>query len=122
MRSQTDKRIAGVCGGLADYFDVDPTIVRVSWGDPVDHLPALSCVRHRRVCGGVVDHPGSEGRHAAHIAVDDVTPPLAHALATAVVVLHVAFVSVSSSSAASGYCDGPRLPTPSCRRRLGYLC
>jgi len=31
MRSQTDKRIAGVCGGLADYFDVDPTIVRVSW-------------------------------------------------------------------------------------------
>ena len=40
----------------------------------------------------MVDHPGSEGRHAAHIAVDDVTPPLAHALATAVVVLHVAFV------------------------------
>ena len=31
MRSQTDKRIAGVCGGLADYFDIDPTIVRVSW-------------------------------------------------------------------------------------------
>ena len=31
MRSQSDKRIAGVCGGLAAYFDVDPTIVRVSW-------------------------------------------------------------------------------------------
>ena len=31
MRSQTDRRIAGVCGGLADYFDVDPTIVRVTW-------------------------------------------------------------------------------------------
>lgn len=31
VRSQTDKRIAGVCGGLAEYFDVDPTIVRVSW-------------------------------------------------------------------------------------------
>lgn len=31
MRSQTDKRIAGVCGGLAAYFDIDPTIVRVSW-------------------------------------------------------------------------------------------
>ena len=30
-RSQTDKRIAGVCGGLAEYFDVDPTIVRVAW-------------------------------------------------------------------------------------------
>ncbi len=30
-RSGTDRRIAGVCGGLAEYFDVDPTIVRVSW-------------------------------------------------------------------------------------------
>ena len=29
MRSRTDKKIAGVCGGLADYLDVDPTIVRV---------------------------------------------------------------------------------------------
>src|SRR3954468_2853434 len=31
VRSNTDKRIAGVCGGLAEYFDVDPTIVRISW-------------------------------------------------------------------------------------------
>jgi phage shock protein C len=31
VRSPTDRRIAGVCGGLAEYFDVDPTIVRVTW-------------------------------------------------------------------------------------------
>ena len=31
MRSSTDKKIAGVCAGLADYFDVDPTIIRVVW-------------------------------------------------------------------------------------------
>ncbi len=31
VRSDTDRRIAGVCGGLADYFDVDPTIMRVAW-------------------------------------------------------------------------------------------
>lgn len=31
VRSHADKRIAGVCGGLAEYFDVDPTIVRVTW-------------------------------------------------------------------------------------------
>jgi phage shock protein PspC (stress-responsive transcriptional regulator) len=30
-RSATDRKIAGVCGGLADYFDVDPTVVRVIW-------------------------------------------------------------------------------------------
>jgi phage shock protein PspC (stress-responsive transcriptional regulator) len=31
VRSRTDRRIAGVCGGLADYFAVDPTIVRLAW-------------------------------------------------------------------------------------------
>jgi len=31
VRSRGDRRIAGVCGGLAEYFDVDPTIVRVTW-------------------------------------------------------------------------------------------
>jgi len=28
-RSSTDKKIFGVCGGLADYFDVDVTVVRI---------------------------------------------------------------------------------------------
>ncbi|MBI1256193.1 MAG: PspC domain-containing protein [Chloroflexi bacterium] len=28
-RSRTDRMLAGVCGGLADYFGVDPTIVRI---------------------------------------------------------------------------------------------
>jgi phage shock protein C len=31
MRSSTDKKIAGVCAGLGDYFDIDPTLVRVIW-------------------------------------------------------------------------------------------
>lgn len=31
MRSSTDRKIAGVCAGVADYFDIDPTIVRVVW-------------------------------------------------------------------------------------------
>ena len=31
MRSITDKKIAGVCGGLAEYFDVDPTVIRLVW-------------------------------------------------------------------------------------------
>jgi Tol biopolymer transport system component/phage shock protein PspC (stress-responsive transcriptional regulator) len=31
VRSSTDKKIAGVCGGLADYFGVDPTTMRVLW-------------------------------------------------------------------------------------------
>lgn len=27
--SGTNKKIGGVCGGLGEYFDVDPTLVRV---------------------------------------------------------------------------------------------
>jgi phage shock protein C len=28
-RSRKDRKIWGVCGGLANYFDIDPTIVRI---------------------------------------------------------------------------------------------
>ncbi len=28
-RSRTDRMIWGVCGGLAKYFDIDPTIIRI---------------------------------------------------------------------------------------------
>jgi phage shock protein C len=30
-RSRTDRKIAGVCGGLAQYFDIDPVIIRLCW-------------------------------------------------------------------------------------------
>jgi phage shock protein PspC (stress-responsive transcriptional regulator) len=30
-RSETDKKIGGVAGGMAAYFGVDPTLVRVLW-------------------------------------------------------------------------------------------
>lgn len=30
-RSTTDKQLSGVCGGLAEYFDIDPTLVRVAF-------------------------------------------------------------------------------------------
>lgn len=30
-RSYHDRLIAGVCGGIANYFDLDPTIVRVGY-------------------------------------------------------------------------------------------
>lgn len=31
MRSVTDSKIAGVCGGFAEYFEMDSTIVRIVW-------------------------------------------------------------------------------------------
>ena len=26
-----EAKVFGVCGGIAEYFDIDPTIVRVAW-------------------------------------------------------------------------------------------
>lgn len=31
QRSTTDYMLGGVCGGLADFFDLDPTLVRVAY-------------------------------------------------------------------------------------------
>lgn len=30
-RSKTDKMISGVLGGLGEYLDIDPTILRLGW-------------------------------------------------------------------------------------------
>ena len=30
-RSKSDRQIAGVCGGLAEYINIDPTVIRVIW-------------------------------------------------------------------------------------------
>lgn len=29
--SETDKKIGGVCGGIAEYFGVDSTLIRLAW-------------------------------------------------------------------------------------------
>ena len=29
-RSVTDRMLCGVCGGIADYFSIDPTLVRLA--------------------------------------------------------------------------------------------
>lgn len=30
-KSKTERKLAGVCGGIAVYFNIDPTIVRLIW-------------------------------------------------------------------------------------------
>lgn len=31
LAKSTDKKLCGVCGGIAEYFGWDPTMVRVAW-------------------------------------------------------------------------------------------
>ena len=30
-RSRTQRMLAGVCGGIAEYFNIDPTLIRLGW-------------------------------------------------------------------------------------------
>ncbi len=30
-RSSTNCMLAGVCGGIGEYFNVDPTLIRLAW-------------------------------------------------------------------------------------------
>ena len=30
-RSESDRRLAGVCGGIAEYFDIDSTLIRLAF-------------------------------------------------------------------------------------------
>lgn len=45
MRSSTDRKIAGVCGGIAEYLEIDSTVVRLVWlllvVVPVPLVPAV---------------------------------------------------------------------------------
>lgn len=31
MRSSTNRTICGVCGGIGEYLNIDPTLVRLVW-------------------------------------------------------------------------------------------
>ena len=30
-KSNREKMLDGVCGGIAEYFDLDPTVIRLAW-------------------------------------------------------------------------------------------
>lgn len=30
-KSKINKMLCGVCGGIAEYFDIDPTLIRLGW-------------------------------------------------------------------------------------------
>ena len=30
-KSTVDRKLCGVCGGIAEYFGLDPTLIRLAW-------------------------------------------------------------------------------------------
>ena len=90
-RSVTEKRIAGVCGGIAEHFDVDPVFIRLGTvlftivAPPVGVLGYIACwlivplgpesgpVRHETHAEGAMPPgapvpPGAAGAASAHPA------------------------------------------------------
>ena len=51
-RSKTNRMIVGVCAGVAEYFNIDPTIIRVIWA--VTSLFAFAGVIAYVVCAFVI--------------------------------------------------------------------
>ena len=50
-KSSTDKKIAGVCGGIAEYFNIDSTLVRLAWvAVSYTHLDVYKRQHRRRCC------------------------------------------------------------------------
>ena len=51
-RSRTNRILVGVCGGVAEYFNIDPTVVRVIWA--VASIFAFAGVIAYVVCAFVI--------------------------------------------------------------------
>ena len=58
-RSKSNRMLLGVCSGVAEYFNVDPTVVRVIWA--VTSIFAFAGVIAYAVCAFVIpEKPDSE--------------------------------------------------------------
>ena len=51
-RSKSERVLVGVCGGIAEYFNIDPTVVRVAWA--VTSIFAFAGVVAYIVCAFVI--------------------------------------------------------------------
>ena len=51
-RSMSNRKISGVCAGFAEYFNIDPTIVRIIWA--VTSLFAFAGVVAYFVCALII--------------------------------------------------------------------
>ena len=51
-RSKSNRMLVGVCGGVAEYFNIDPTVVRVAWA--IASLFAFAGVIAYIVCAFVI--------------------------------------------------------------------
>ena len=64
-KSNTNKKVAGVCGGIGEYFGIDPTIVRLGFvalsllagGGLAVYIIAAIIMPERAACSHTADDP-----------------------------------------------------------------
>ena len=64
-KSSTNKKITGVCGGIGEYFDIDPTLVRLGFvalsllagGGLAVYIIAAIVMPEREVCSHTAGDP-----------------------------------------------------------------
>ena len=57
-RSMADKKLCGVCGGIAEYFDLDPTLIRLLWVVMTLFTAAFPGVLAYIICAIIVPQQG----------------------------------------------------------------
>ena len=57
-RSMADKKLCGVCGGLGEYFDLDPTLIRLLWVVMTLFTAAFPGVLAYIICAIIVPQQG----------------------------------------------------------------
>ncbi len=62
LRKSRDKKIAGVCGGLAEYFNLDPTLVRIAFVIATFATNGAALIAYF-VLSAVMDRPESLSRN-----------------------------------------------------------
>ncbi len=53
-RSITDKKVSGVLGGIAEYFGIDATLVRIAFAAVAVFTAAFPCIVLYAVCALVI--------------------------------------------------------------------
>ena len=75
-KSNTNKKVAGVCGGIGEYFGIDPTIVRLGFvalsllagGGLAVYIIAAIIMPERAACSRTAE-PRSLCRNVRHVPV-----------------------------------------------------
>jgi phage shock protein C len=65
-RSKSDKMIFGICGGLADYFEIDSTLVRVIAVVLLFISGGFMAIAYLILAGIIPENPNSSSHKSKH--------------------------------------------------------